>query len=159
MQAFGERGRRESEAERLDRNLVELLQELRVASLGVQVLFGFLLTIPFTTTFSRLDRAQEALYTADLLLAAMAAALLTAPVAQHRLRFRHHQKAQVLRFANAAAIAGLVAVAFAISGSVLLVVSLLWDGLLVWIVSFATALAICVLWFALPLVHDKPDEY
>ncbi|HEX4244186.1 MAG TPA: DUF6328 family protein, partial [Acidimicrobiales bacterium] len=81
-------GRRESEDERIDRNVAELLQELRVASLGVQVLFGFLLSLPFTNRFSQLDHAQRILYQASLLLAAGATALLTGPVAYHRIVFR-----------------------------------------------------------------------
>src|SRR5271169_4578481 len=80
--------RDESEAERDDRNLAELLQELRVAGLGVQVLFGFLLSLPFTTRFVKLSHAQHGLYVAALLLAATATALLLAPVAYHRLVFR-----------------------------------------------------------------------
>ena len=122
-------GRHESEAQRIDRNLGELLQELRVAGLGVQVLFGFLLAMPFTDTFAALDPEQHRLYVTDLLLAALATALLSAPVAYHRIVFRHHQKHNLLRAANMMALAGLVAVAFAISGAVLLVVSVVYDGL------------------------------
>src|SRR5438067_8438821 len=83
--------RHESEAERIDRNLNELLQELRVASIGVQVLFGFLLSLPFTTRFTRLSDAQRSLYLIALLLAALSTALLIAPVAYHRLVFRRQQ--------------------------------------------------------------------
>src|SRR6516165_7921564 len=93
-------GRNESEGERLDRNLAELLQELRVAGLGVQVLFGFMLSLPFTNRFSSLSSGQRGLYLADLSLAGLATALLLAPVAYHRLVFRRHQKRQLLRFAN-----------------------------------------------------------
>jgi hypothetical protein len=78
-------GRNETEAERIDRNLAELLQELRVAGLGVQVLFGFLLAMPFSDAFSSLDPEQRRLYIAVLLLAALSTALLTAPVAYHRI--------------------------------------------------------------------------
>src|SRR5947208_8469019 len=84
-------GRHETEAERLDRNLGELLQELRVAGLGVQVLFGFLLAMPFSNRFDSLDPEQRRLYLAVLLFAALATALLTAPVAYHRIVFRRHQ--------------------------------------------------------------------
>jgi hypothetical protein len=159
VQTVDDAGRHETEAERIDRNLAELLQELRVASIGVQVLFGFLLSIPFTTKFVELTGAQEALYTADLVLAAVATAFLTAPVAQHRLRFRRHEKAQILRFANATAIAGLVAVALAISGSVLLVASVVWDAWLAWFIALPTALVICTLWFVVPFFHGEPDDY
>jgi hypothetical protein len=76
--------RDETEAERDDRNLAELLQELRVAGLGVQVLFGFLLSLPFTNRFDRLSRGQRDLYLASLVLAAIATAMLLGPVAYHR---------------------------------------------------------------------------
>ncbi|HEY6499675.1 MAG TPA: DUF6328 family protein, partial [Streptosporangiaceae bacterium] len=79
--------RDETPAERDDRNLIELLQELRVAGLGVQVLFGFLLSLPFTNQFKQLDGADRNLYLACLILAAVATALLLGPVAYHRLVF------------------------------------------------------------------------
>src|SRR6516165_7557348 len=110
----------ETEAERDDRNLIELLQELRVAGLGVQVLFGFLLAIPFTARFADLGHAQRELYVATLLLAAAATALLLAPVAYHRLVFRRNRKEQLVKDANVLAILGLVAVGLAVSASVLL---------------------------------------
>src|SRR3984957_13259488 len=84
--------RDESEAERDDRNLAELLQELRVAGLGVQVLFGFLLSLPFTSRFARLSQGQRDLYLATLVLDAVATALLVGPVAYHRLVFRRWRK-------------------------------------------------------------------
>ncbi len=83
--------RDESEAQRDDRNLAELLQELRVAGMGVQVLFGFLLSLPFTNRFGTLSPAQRDLYLASLVLAAVATALLLGPVAYHRLVFRRGQ--------------------------------------------------------------------
>ena len=113
--------RDESEAERDDRNLAELLQELRVAGLGVQVLFGFLLSLPFTTRFARLSHGQRNLYLGSLVLAAVATALLLAPVAYHRLVFRRGQKERLVRAANVMAILGLAAVGLAVSAAVLLV--------------------------------------
>src|SRR5215471_13137100 len=121
----------ETEAERDDRNLIELLQELRVAGLGVQVLFGFLLAIPFATKFVGLNHAQRGLYVVSLLLAAISTALLLAPVAYHRLVFRRHQKEQLVKDANTLAILGLAAVGLAVSASVLLVVSYVEPGLIV----------------------------
>jgi O-antigen/teichoic acid export membrane protein len=149
--AHDDPGRQESEAERLDRNLAELLQELRVAGLGIQVLFGFLLSLPFTNRFAQLSSTQRGVYLADLLLAAVASALLLAPVAYHRLLFRRHEKEAVLRVANASALLGLVAVGLAITGAVLLDASLVASG------AFATIAVILVfvlfagLWFAFPL--------
>src|SRR5215472_11736075 len=108
----------ETEEERDDRNLIELLQELRVAGLGVQVLFGFLLAIPFTAKFADLNHAQRGVYVASLLLAATSTALLLALVAYHRLVFRQHQKEQLVKDANTLAAPGLAAVGLAISASV-----------------------------------------
>jgi hypothetical protein len=100
----------ESEAQRDDRNLAELLQELRVAGLGVQVLFGFLLSLPFTNRFSKVDPGQRDLYLASLVLAALATALLVGPVAYHRLVFRRGQKEHLVKASNVMAISGLAAV-------------------------------------------------
>jgi O-antigen/teichoic acid export membrane protein len=152
-------GRHESEAERIDRNLAELLQELRVAGLGVQVLFGFLLAMPFTTLFSTLDPEQHRLYVADLLLAALATALLTSPVAYHRIVFRRHHKHDLLRFANAVALAGLVVVALAISAAVLLVVSVVYDGLIAAILAAIVAGTYFVLWYVVPHLGHTDDDY
>jgi hypothetical protein len=154
-----EKGRRETEAERIDRNLGELLQELRVAGLGVQVLFGFLLAMPFTNTFGSLDPEQHRLYVVDLLLAALATALLTGPVAYHRIVFRRHQKQDLLRAANVMALAGLVCVALAISGAVLLVVSVVYDGLIATLVAAAAAGTYFVLWFVVPHLGHHDDDY
>jgi hypothetical protein len=145
--------RDESEFQRDDRNLAELLQELRVAGLGVQVLFGFLLSLPFTSRFAMLSYAQRQLYIASLILAALSTALLLAPVAYHRLVFRRQQKEHLIRAANVMAICGLVTVALAISAAVLLVTGLVDRGLPAVLV---TALIVCLfggLWFALPLAR------
>ncbi|MGO8860880.1 MAG: DUF6328 family protein [Acidimicrobiales bacterium] len=144
-------GRPATEAERHNRNLADLLQELRIAGLGVQVLFGFLLSLPFTARFVRLGRAQRHLYEADLLLAALAIALLVTPVAYHRFVFRLHDKKRLLVVANALAIAGLGTTALAISGSVVLVLTFVESG---WVVPVLTSLLIAlfvILWFVVPL--------
>jgi O-antigen/teichoic acid export membrane protein len=152
-------GRNETEAERIDRNVAELLQELRVAGLGVQVLFGFLLALPFTNMFSSLDPEQDRLYVAVLVLAALATALLTAPVAYHRLVFRRHKKHDLLRFANTAALAGLLCVALAICGAVLLVVSVVYDGLVAAIIAAVVAGAYFVLWYVVPHFGHRDTDY
>src|SRR5579875_3163153 len=91
---------RESLAQRDDRNLAELIQELRVVSLGVQVLFGFLLSLPFTVRFDRLSPGRRDLYLASLVLSAVATVLLLGPVAYHRLVFRRGLKEYLVRYAN-----------------------------------------------------------
>jgi len=157
--AANDAGRDESEAERIDRNLNELLQELRVASVGVQVLFAFLLSLPFSLRFGELSTTQRAIYTCDLLLAALATALLIAPAAHHRLSFRRHEKARVLRRGNRLAILGLLAVAAAISGSVLLVLSTVYDSPLVPVIAAVTAATFVILWFVVPKISTGPDAY
>lgn len=148
-----ETGRRETEAQRLDRNVAELLQELRVAGLGVQVLFGFLLSLPFTTRFVKLSDAQRDVYVATLLVAALSIALLVGPVAFHRIVFRRHEKGELMEAANKMALAGLCSVALAISGAVLLVVSFVERGLVVPVIAATTAGVYAALWFVLPAAY------
>ena len=145
----------ETEAERDDRNLIELLQELRVAGLGVQVLFGFLLALPFTNRFVQLGHPQRGLYVACLLLAATSTALLLGPVAYHRLVFRQHQKEQLVNDANIMAILGLAAVGLAISASVLLVVSYVAKGLPAVLITVFVVCLFAGLWFALPMARCR----
>jgi hypothetical protein len=145
----------ETGAERDDRNLMELLQELRVAGLGVQVLFGFMLSLPFTTRFIELSHAQRELYVASLLLAAISTALLMAPVAYHRLVFRRHQKEVLVKDTNIMALCGLAAVGMAISGAVLLVVSYVAKGRPAVIIAVFVACLFAGLWFALPLARRR----
>jgi hypothetical protein len=109
-------GRNETPLERCDRNLIELLQEVRVAQTGVQVLFGFLLTVPFTLRFDEITPLERGVFFVTLMLAGAAAMLLIAPTAHHRLLFRCGDKERLVMIANRYAIAGLVAVAAAMGG-------------------------------------------
>jgi hypothetical protein len=143
----------ESAAERADRNLGELLQELRVAGLGVQVLFGFLLSLPFTSRFTRLSGGQRDLYLGCLVLAAVATALLLGPVAYHRLVFRRGKKESVVQAASVMAIAGLVTVGLAVSAAVLLVASFVTGGLAAGLITALIACMFGLLWFAFPLTR------
>ncbi len=145
----------ETAAERDDRNLIELLQELRVAGLGVQVLFGFLLALPFTSRFVQLSHPQRGLYVASLLLAATSTALLLGPVAYHRLVFRQHQKEQLVKDANVMAILGLAAVGLAISAAVLLVVSYVAKGLPTVLITVFVICLFAGLWFVLPMARRR----
>jgi len=145
--------RDESQAQRDDRNLGELLQELRVAGLGVQVLFGFLLSLPFTNRFTRLNSGQRDLYLVSLVLAAVATALLVGPVAYHRLVFRRGQKERLVRAASAMAIVGLAAVGLAVSAAVLLVTSYVGGGLEAGLITAFVACLFGLLWFAFPLAR------
>jgi hypothetical protein len=144
-------GREESEAERLDRNLSELLQELRVALPGVQVLFAFLLAVPFQQGFTRVTDFQKGVYFATLLLTALSAALLIAPSAYHRITFRLQQKEDLVFLANRLAIAGLGALALAMTGAIMLITDVLF-GTVATVVTSVSALAVFVAaWYVLPL--------
>lgn len=145
----------ESTEQRGDRNLGELLQELRVAGLGVQVLFGFLLSLPFMTRFDRLSDGQRDLYLACLLLAAIATALLLGPVAYHRLVFRRGLKEGLVRAANVMAIAGLATVGLAVSAAVLLVTSYVAGGTVATVIATSVACMFGALWFTFPLARRR----
>lgn len=147
--------RDESAAQRADRNLAELLQELRVAGLGVQVLFGFLLSLPFTNRFTRLSHGQRDLYLATLVLAAVATALLLGPVAYHRLVFRRGQKERLVRAASAMAIAGLAAVGLAVSAAVLLVTGYVASAVPAALITAFVTCLFGLLWFAFPLTRRR----
>ena len=144
-------GREETDDQRLDRNLGELLQELRVALPGVQVLFAFLLAVPFQQNFEKVSQFEKRIYFATLLLTALSAALLIAPSAYHRITFRYQQKHRLVFIANRLAIAGLAALALAMTCAILLITHLLF-GTAATIVTTALALAMfIVLWAVLPL--------
>lgn len=144
-------GRDETEEERLDRNLGELLQELRVALPGVQVLFAFLLAVPFQQNFSKISEFEKRVYFATLILTTISAALFIAPTAYHRLTFRYQQKHRLILVANRCAIGGLVALALAMTCAVLLITDVLF-GTVTTIITVAVISALFVLlWLALPL--------
>jgi hypothetical protein len=144
-------GRDESEEERLDRNLGELLQELRVALPGVQVLFAFLLAVPFQQEFTKISAFEKKIYFATLILTTISAALLIAPSAYHRLTFRYQQKHRLVFVSNRLAIAGLGFLALAMTCAVLLITDVLF-GTATTIVTVAVVFGtFVVLWVALPL--------
>jgi O-antigen/teichoic acid export membrane protein len=151
----GDNPRPETEEERDDRNLAELLQELRVAGLGVQVLFGFLLSLPFTSRFSKLGGGQRDLYLASLTLAAVSTALLVGPVAYHRWMFRRRQKEHLVRAANVLALLGLTAVALAVCAAVLLVTSFVARGAPTVLITAIVVVMFGGLWFAFPLARRR----
>ena len=147
--------RPESRAQRDDRNLGELIQELRVVGLGVQVLFGFLLSLPFTVKFASLTAGRRDLYLASLTLAAVATILLIGPVAYHRLVFRRGLKEGLVRFSNLMAILGLAAVGAAVLTAVLLVISYVAGWLPAALITALAGVMFAGLWFALPLSRRR----
>jgi len=146
-------GREESEDERLDRNLGELLQELRVALPGVQVLFAFLLAVPFQQNFTKITPFQEKVYFTTLLCTAISAALLISPTAYHRLTFHLQQKKELVFVSNRLSIAGLGFLALAMTGAVTLITDVLFGGIATAIFGAAAALMFVLLWGVLPLRH------
>jgi hypothetical protein len=131
---------------------MELLQELRVALPGVQVLFGFLLVVPFSARWEEVNAFQRSLYFACLLCSAAATAFLIAPSAIHRLRFERGDKPLIVAISNALAIVGLSFLALAIVGVVLLITDLLYSGAAVVAYTAAVAGVFIGLWYAIPLI-------
>ena len=143
----------ETEEERADRNFGDLLQELRVAQTGVQILFAFLLTIPLQARFEKLDTWQRDVFIAALLFSALATACLIAPVAYHRVLFRQRLKDLIVRSASRFALAGLVFLGLAIVCSVHLVLDLVLNRPIAFAVAGALGVLLMTLWWALPLRH------
>ena len=144
-------GRNETELERLDRNLNELLQELRVAQTGVQILFAFLLSLPFTQRFSELTSFQRGLYLWTVIFAAAATAFLIAPVPFHRLVFRQRDKHRLVLAANRMALAGLACLGVAIVSAIFLITDFLFQGKTVIPVVAGMAILYLALWVGIPL--------
>jgi peptidoglycan/LPS O-acetylase OafA/YrhL len=152
-------GRGETEKERLDRNLNELLGELRVALPGVQVLFAFLLVVPFNQRFADITSFQRTVYFITLLLATSACACLIAPTAHHRIEFRAKDKKRIVFAATKLAVVGLALLASAMTGAVMLITDFLYHATTVAIVAGAVALLFTGLWFAWPVKRllDHPS--
>jgi Family of unknown function (DUF6328) len=150
---LGEEGTRETRQDRINRELMELLNELRVALPGVQFLFAFLLIVPFQQTANRLTEFQRDVYFVALISAAIATALLIAPAAQHRVLFRQHDKENLLRRSNRSATAGLIVLALAISSAILLVVDVLFSTTQAWVTAGAVAALLMWWWVLAPLWH------
>jgi uncharacterized protein DUF6328 len=148
-------GRNETPLERCDRNLAELLQEVRVVQTGVQVLFAFLLTIPFSARFSRVTHFQTGIYFATLLVTAAAAVLLIAPTSWHRILFRRGDKEHLVQVANIFALTGLVCVAFSMVGVILLVSDVLFGSVAMVVAASAAGCACALVWFVLPALRRR----
>src|SRR4051794_27784023 len=141
----------EDEGERLDRELLELLNELRVVMPGVQLLFGFLLTVPFQQGFDKIDAFQRDVYFATLLLTAASAAFLMSPSAFHRLTFRGHQKPYLIQLGTRQTIVGMGLLALAMNGALLLLTDIVFASLTVAITLACSISLFAWLWFGLAL--------
>lgn len=148
----------EQPEERLNRELIELLNELRVALPGVQVLFAFLLTVPFSGRFDSLTEGQRAVYFATFVGTTISTGLFMAPTAYHRIRFREGDKERMLQTSNRFAIVGIAFLAVSVTLAVVLTADLLFGAVA------AVAVGACILaflvwaWFAIPLSRKVRDE-
>jgi cation transport ATPase len=143
--------RTEEDQERLNRQMTELLNELRVAMPGVQVLFAFLLAVPFQQRFDTVNAFQRDVYLATLLAAATATAFLIAPSAYHRIAFQEHEKERIIHMGTRQFVCGIVALALAMNGAVLLVTDVLFKTPTVIAVLACVSAMFLWLWFGIGL--------
>lgn len=143
-------GRNETEKERIDRNLVELLNELRVALPGVQVLFAFLLVLPFNQGFQDVTGFQKDVYLFTLITATLAAVLLISPSMHHRLQFREGNKEAIMRDANRLSIVGMTVLMISMCGAVALVTDFVFGAGAMAATSIGVGLAFLIVWYLIP---------
>jgi len=143
----------ESEKERVDREVIELLNELRVTLPGVQVLFGFLLILPFQQRFNILNDPERVVYFLAVLATVAALICLIAPASYHRLRFRATDKQRMLFISNRLAIAGIVFLAIAIVTGLFLIAEVVIGEAWAAVMAAAAGIGLVVLWFVLPLIN------
>ena len=148
----------EQPEERLNRELIELLNELRVALPGVQVLFAFLLTVPFSDRFTTLSDVQRGIYFATFVGTTIATGFFMAPTAYHRIRFRQGDKERMLRTSNRFAIAGIAFLALSVVLAVVLTADLMFGLSTAVIVGLCVVLFLVWVWFAIPLTRRLRDE-
>ena len=144
-----------NEEEKRDRQMLELLNELRVALPGVQILFAFLLTAPFAQGFQRITDTQKTLFYGTLLATAASTVCLIAPSATHRLRFHKNDRRFIIESANTFLIVGLAFMGIAIVLAVAMVTDFLYDHWIVWVAPSAVAVALAVFWFIRPLLRRE----
>lgn len=147
----------ESESERLDRELTQLLNETRVAMPGVQVLFAFLLTVPFAAGYARMSDLDKQVYVVTLLASALASAFFIAPSAYHRLLFRRGEKARLVRLGSISVLVGLGFLAVAMNAAILLVLDVITGETTAFLVAGTTSLIFVVLWFGIALERRLRD--
>lgn len=141
----------EDRSEKLDRELIEFLNELRVTLPGVQVLFAFLLTVPFSQRFERVSGSDRSVYFAAFLLTTASSVLLMAPSAYHRLRWRQYDKEHMLKTSNKLAIAGIASLAGAVGAVVYLITDVLYGSTAAAVAAGCALGALVWFWFGLPL--------
>jgi Na+/melibiose symporter-like transporter len=145
----------ETHEERVNRELIELLNELRVALPGVQVLFAFLLAVPFSQRFAETTNLQRDTFMVALLSTLAGSVFLIAPTAYHRIRFRDRDKEAMLRISNVFAIVGVIFLAIGMTSVVFLVTDIIFKGIVTTVVTSLTAALFAAVWFVLPLVRKS----
>jgi hypothetical protein len=150
--------RDESDAERLDRNLIELLNELRVTGTGIQVLLAFLLVVPFNSGYKRLHEFDKVVYFVALLSLAGSTTLLIAPSVHHRLLFRQKQRQFIVRTANRLALGGMALLALGLVAILVLVSNVVFGGAAAAVVGVLAAALLSFLWLAIPLLRRRRLE-
>jgi Family of unknown function (DUF6328) len=148
----------EDEHKRVDRELIELLNELRVALPGVQVLFAFLLTVPFSQRFREVTSTQRGVYYGAFVCAALATALLIAPTSYHRIHFRRKDKERMLLTSNKLAIAGMAFLALSVAGVVFLISDVLYHAEIAALMTAAITASFAWFWYGLPLTRKSPPD-
>jgi hypothetical protein len=146
-------GRDETAAQRADRNFGELLQELRVAQTGVQFLFAFLLTVPFSNRFDRLGTEQQGIYLGTLVATAIAAGCLIAPVSHHRVLFRRRRKAELVQSSAQLASVGLVFLGLSMVGAIFLIFDVVAGRLIGIGVAAVFLVLFFLLWWVQPVLR------
>jgi hypothetical protein len=140
-----------------DRQVMEVLQELRVAITGGQILFGFLLTVPFAQGWKETDDFQRTLFLITLMAIATATGCFIAPTAAHRIRFHQRDRSFLVAYANGAAIAGLTSLVIAMVSAVLLVCDVVFSRTTAVVAAGAIAAVLLTLWFLVPLARYRGD--
>jgi hypothetical protein len=150
----------ETEKQRIDRELIELLNELKVALPGVQVLFAFLLAVPLNSRFAQISDLEKTLFFVTLASTAMATALLIAPSAIHRIDFRNQDKGSMIILFNRISIAGLVFTAFSMIGALMFITDILYGNLATSLVGAISFAVFGLFWFVLPIRRrmKRPDD-
>ncbi|MGK5684947.1 DUF6328 family protein [Actinoplanes sp. URMC 104] len=155
MVAEKSRIKHETEKQRWDRNFADLLQELRVAQTGIQILFAFLLTLPFSNGFPKVTNFQKDTYVVALLAAAAATAMIIAPVAFHRALFRQGRKPELVRYAHRMATGGLAFLLVSMVSSVLLVTDFILDRPIAFVLTAIAALFFLTFWATIPFFRKN----
>ena len=148
----------ESRRQRVNRELIELLNELRVALPGVQVLFAFLLAVPFANGWTRVTGFQKNVFFATLIATSISTACFILPTAYHRINFRKREKERILLTSNKFAIAGIMFLAVSMIGAIVLITDVIYSQSAAWATGAAALFVFAGMWLVLPLIRRRADD-